>query len=128
MLNAFPDYSVSRLELRRETLSSEYGPYETVKARLWPWLSAAEHAVRAQGLQGYLAHKTPPPPQEHHMALGVVLLYSPREGQFLMSEVPLQVGWGMPATEAACASSVRVLVTKLLRPRGAVKNNFFAEM
>ena len=38
-------------------------------------------------LQGYLLiRKRPPPP---HMILGIVLLYGPRSGLFLMSEVPL---------------------------------------
>ena len=30
-----------------------------------------------------------PPPQDHHGAIGKVLLYGPRRGVFLMSEVPL---------------------------------------
>jgi len=41
------------------------------------------------GLQGYLAHKKQPPPKDHHMTLGLVLLHGPTEGVFLMSEVPL---------------------------------------
>ena len=40
-------------------------------------------------LHGYLAHeKLPPPPKDHHKTLGIVLLWGPRKGVFLMSEVP----------------------------------------
>ena len=41
-------------------------------------------------LQGYLAHKKLPPPKDHHRSLGIGLLYGPRAGPFLMSEVPLK--------------------------------------
>ena len=44
---------------------------------------------QAAGLQGYLAHKKLPPPQDHRRALGIGLLQGPRRRQFLMSEVPL---------------------------------------
>ena len=57
-----------------------YGTYQTVKARIWPWLSGesrqnrlscslfARHfspplQVRMQRLQGYLARKKHPPPR-----------------------------------------------------------------
>jgi len=41
-------------------------------------------------IQGYLAHKkTPPPPKDHHRALGIGLLSGPRGERFLMSEVSL---------------------------------------
>ena len=33
--------------------------------------------------------RTSPPPQDHHRALGIALLYGPRGARFLMSEVPL---------------------------------------
>ena len=46
-------------------------------------------------LQGYLAHKEPPPPQDFHRALGIVLLKSPRGARFLMSEVPLYCKVGL---------------------------------
>ena len=39
-----------------------------------------------KGLQGYFAHEKQPPPQDHHMTLGIVLLQVPRRGVFLMSE------------------------------------------
>jgi len=39
-------------------------------------------------VQGYLAHKNPPP-QDHHKALGMVLLKCPRGVRFLVSEVLL---------------------------------------
>jgi hypothetical protein len=48
------------------------------------------------GVQGYLAHKQHPPPQDHHTALGIVLLQGPTGEDFLMSEVPLpreEVSW-----------------------------------
>ena len=44
----------------------------------------------ARVIKGYLAHnKQPPPTEDHHWALDMSLLYGPREGLFLMSEVPL---------------------------------------
>ena len=45
--------------------------------------------VRTRGVQGYLAHKKTPPPQDHHRALGIVPLNSPKQVRFLMSDVPL---------------------------------------
>ena len=53
---------------------------------------------RVHGRQKYLAHKKQPPlfllkhsppPKDHHMNLGVVLMWGPRRGVFLMSEVTL---------------------------------------
>ena len=44
--------------------------------------------VSGVGIQGYLAHKTLPPPSDHRRALGMVLPHGPRRGLFLMSEVP----------------------------------------
>ena len=41
------------------------------------------------GIQGYLAHKKPPPLWDHHRALGICLLWGPRGALFVMSEVPL---------------------------------------
>ena len=46
-------------------------------------------ATRAVCLQGYLAHKKAPPPQDHHRALEIKLLYVARVGRFFMSKVPL---------------------------------------
>ena len=40
------------------------------------------------GLQGYLADKITPTPQEPHRALGMVLLWGPRGMRFLFGEVP----------------------------------------
>ena len=50
---------------------------------------ASETATPSQqlGLQGYLAHKTPP-----RRTLGIFLLQGPRRGVFLVSEVPLYGG------------------------------------
>ena len=45
--------------------------------------------VLPRALQGYLAHKKHPPPQDHPRSLGIGLLYGPRRRQFLVSEVPL---------------------------------------
>ena len=42
-----------------------------------------------QSVQGYLAHKNPPPPQDRHRALGLVLLKGRKGGLFHMIEVPL---------------------------------------
>ena len=50
-------------------------------------LSEFRRSVRP--LQGYLAHKKSPPPQDHHRALDILLLQGPRGALFLMSEVPL---------------------------------------
>jgi hypothetical protein len=36
-----------------------------------------------------LIRTSPPPPQDHHRTLGIVLLKGPRRGLFLVSEVPL---------------------------------------
>ena len=51
----------------------------------------------ACNLQGYLAHKQHPPPQNRHRSLGMGLL-GPTGGVFRMSEVPLLpnglAGWG----------------------------------
>ena len=55
-----------------------------VVPRSWEIAPLSDQTV---GLQGYLAHKKPPPPQDHHRALGVGLLLGPRESRFLMSEV-----------------------------------------
>ena len=30
--------------------------------------------LRVKGIQGYLAHKNPPPPEDYHRTLGIVLL------------------------------------------------------
>ena len=49
-------------------------------------------------LQGYLAHKKPPSPQDFHRALGIGLLQGPSGRRFLVSEVPL---YGCPT---ACIS------------------------
>ena len=40
-------------------------------------------------VQGYLAHKKQPPPQDRRRSLGIVLRLGPTEALFLMSEVPL---------------------------------------
>ena len=57
-------------------------------------------------VQRHLAHeKQPPPPHDHHRALGIVLLQGPGAVLFLTSEVPLNTsswtdslpGWQAPA-------------------------------
>jgi len=40
-------------------------------------------------VQGHLADQKYPPPEDHHRALGIVLLQGPQRVGFLMSEVPL---------------------------------------
>jgi hypothetical protein len=45
--------------------------------------------VKSSALQGNLAHKKQPPPQDLPRALGIVLLWGPRGRLFLRSEVPL---------------------------------------
>ena len=40
--------------------------------------------------RGTLLIRNSPPPKDHHRTLGIVLLYGPRRGVFLMSVVPLQ--------------------------------------
>ena len=39
-------------------------------------------------LQGYLAHKKHPPPEDYHRSLGIGLQQGHTGGLFLMSEVP----------------------------------------
>ena len=51
--------------------------------------SAPSRCSLPADLKGYLAHKKPPPPQDHHRPLGIVLLQGPRGLHFFMSEVPL---------------------------------------
>ena len=46
----------------------------------------AVHTVRYRGTS---LMRTPPPSQDRRRALGIGLLYGPRERRFLMSEVPL---------------------------------------
>ena len=48
--------------------------------------------VAPKTVQGYLAHKKHPPPQDHHRSLDRGRLYGPIGGVFLMSEVPLRRG------------------------------------
>ena len=43
----------------------------------------------APSVQGYLAHKKLPSPQDNRGALGMRLLWGPRSRTFLMSEVPI---------------------------------------
>ena len=47
----------------------------------------------SENMQGYLAHKKPPPLYDHRRGLGLGLLKGPRGWHFLMSEVPLQCMW-----------------------------------
>ena len=57
--------------------------------------SGLEHAIESREgvsiarVQGYLAHKKVPPPQDHRRALGIVLLYRPEWGVGSMNAVPL---------------------------------------
>ena len=44
---------------------------------------------RVKDVQRYLAHKKPPPLQDHHRALGIYLLLGPKGARILMSEVTL---------------------------------------
>ena len=50
------------------------------------------HSVRASYRGTSLIRNSPPPQQDHHRDLGIVLLQGPREALLLMSEVPLYVG------------------------------------
>ena len=58
---------------------------------MWSALGVIERHFRQVlvSLQGRLTHKKPPPPLDHHRALGVGLLWGPTGGVFVMSEVPL---------------------------------------
>ena len=56
-------------------------------ASMLDWWCQEARASRA--VQGYLAHKKQPPPEDHHQALGTGLLLGPRVIFFLISEVPL---------------------------------------
>ena len=50
-------------------------------------------------VQGYLAHKIPPPPPtDRHKSLGMVLLEGPRRVHFLISEIPLYIHSGSLTT------------------------------
>jgi len=54
-----------------------------------PMEQAVSRGEVASRLHEYLALKKTPAPEDHHRALGIVLLYGPRGKQLLMSEVPL---------------------------------------
>ena len=56
------------------------------------------HLTAIISIQGYLAHEKLSPPQDHHRALGMVLLKGPRGGGALMSEVQGYLGH----TEQGC--------------------------
>ena len=62
-------------------------------------------AYETVSLQGCLAHKKPQPPQDHHM----ILLYGPRGGLFLMSEVPLYLARDVLCPGVVCLSSLWLL-------------------
>ena len=49
-------------------------------------------------MQGYLAHKKLPPPEQQRGALGLSLLQGPTRRQFVMSEVPLYPHHGAKPT------------------------------
>ena len=52
-----------RVNVRRAPLSSEFGKYKTVKARLWTIFQAnVFRNFEGVPLQGYLAYKKPPSP------------------------------------------------------------------
>ena len=73
---------------------------QVLKARCWRW------ARCTATLQGYLAHKTPPPPR----GLGIGLLKGPRGRRFLMSEVPLyDAAWTSGVADTRVRSYCRVL-------------------
>jgi hypothetical protein len=55
-------------------------------------------------MQGYLAHKKQPPPQDYRRALGIVLLYGLRGALFVMSEVPLHRMGGKSESERDASS------------------------
>ena len=61
---------------------SRYGPHDGL-------CSGSRVRRDVLGLQGYLAHKKYPPPQDPPRTLGIGLRYGPRGERFLMSEVPL---------------------------------------
>ena len=66
--------------------------HESYQILLCSWIKPWVHSVCGVALdkvQGYLADEKPPLPLEHRRHLGIVLLYDPRGGRFLMGEVPL---------------------------------------
>jgi len=54
-------------------------------------LEPSSESEVAQSLQGYLAHKKSPLPQDNHRTLGTVLARVPGGEVFLMSEVTLSL-------------------------------------
>ena len=64
---------------------------------------------RGSGLEfrnyrGTLLIRNCPPPKDHHRALDIGLLYDPRGGQFLMSEVPLYKVYRQASTSPSVTS------------------------
>ena len=66
-----------------------------------PGRGAAHKPGPISALQGYLAHKKHPPPQDHHRSLGMLL-----KGRVLMSEVPLYLARDAPSPSAYPFSAV----------------------
>ena len=72
-----------------------WGP-NVIRKEAWPFYRTSSVVrlchLRATGPCIYkdTSPTRPPPSQDHHRALGLVLLYGPRVLRFLMSEVPLQ--------------------------------------
>ena len=60
-----------------------------VSTRLTNTFRETKTPRQSNWLQGYLAHKKHPPPQDHHRFLGIGLLQGSTGGGVLMSEVPL---------------------------------------
>ena len=92
------------------------------KANLRPRGLACRYLlVKHHHLQGYLAHKKTPTPQDHQRTLGIALLQGPRGVRLIMSEVPLcRRGLAFEALDS-CTAHVRL--TDLLGPVARVKKN-----
>ena len=56
------------------------------------WCRSCQRALFFGGYRGTSLIRNSTPPQDHHRALGIVLLKGPRDALFLMSEVPLYAG------------------------------------
>jgi len=89
----------STLALRRSTFDLCPSEQRSLRAaRRSNRTEVTREPVRVAHLQGYLAHKKPPPPKDHHRTLGMVLLYGARRVVSLMSEVPLYHARSPPTT------------------------------
>ena len=74
---------------RQKSILSAGQQFSRVKCANVGAAKTIHHFQHPDVVQECLAHKKHPLPWDHHWTLVIVLLWSPRRGLFLMSEVPL---------------------------------------